>query len=369
MGRSAVFGRGLAWLARRRVLSGVLAGALLGVVILVVLIGLSPKPVEMSPEELALAMKTSSSTQQTAPKPAPPVESGFTDPVPRMVLEHGKATPLNTNTLHDWRYDDRSPTTYRVGGVTLTWANSEMGTYNGHPDPYGLMLKISAPGLKTRTLNLSSVSGTEFSVGRIDPARPGPQVVFTENSGGRGCCINYYLLTPGKGIWRLERLGRWNFSNNEGRLRDRDGDGAPEFELLDESFFPYPRADIVQMPPPRFIQVQAGKAVDVSHKPAFARYFRDHVRLTLPECRKHNNFACASFVAAAARIGRKDWAWAIAMKNYDREAGNSFWYYCGPYEVKEACDAPETIFPIALRETLIRDNYWPGTIGKRDATS
>lgn len=367
MGRSAVFGRGLAWLARRRVLSGVLAGALLGVVILLALISLNPDSGGMSAEELAQAMKRSSVTPVIPQAPAPPVSSGSTDPVPRTVLEHGKATPLEANTFHEWWNDDGDPTTYRVAGVTLTWANSETKTYDGYTHPWGVMLKVSAPGLKTRTIDLSGKSRTEFVVGRIDPARRGPQIMFSTYSGGSGCCWRYYLLTPGKGVWRLEKLGLWNQFGADGELRDRDGDGTPDFEMSDEAFLPYPKADLVQLPPPRFIQIRNGKPEDVSHKPAFARYFREHVRLTLPECRKHNNFACASLVAAAARIGRKDWAWGIAMKNYNRKADNSFWYYCGPYESEKACDAPETIFPIALRETLIENNYWPGTVGKRDA--
>lgn len=367
MGRSAVLGRGLAWLARRPMLAGPLLGALVGVFILLALILLSPRLGERSSKEPALAMKPAPGAPATVPAPARPVSSGFTDPVRRTVLEHGKATPLKAGVFHDWRYDDRHPTTYRVGGVTLTWANGEMGTYNGYPDPQGLMLKISAPGLKTRTLDLSYESRTEFGVVQVDPARPRPQVVFTTNSGGRGCCIRYYLLTPGKGTWRLERLGHWNFSNDGDRLRDRDGNGAPEFELLDEAFFPHPLGDLAQLPPPRFIEIRNGKPEDVSHKPAFARYFRDHVRETLPECRKRNNFACASFVAAAARIGRKDWAWGIMLKSYDGTKPDGVWVDCDQPEFSEACATRETLFPIALRATLIENNYWPGTVGKRDA--
>lgn len=365
MGRSAVWRRGLAWLVRRRVLAGALAGAVAGVVILLAMV-LDPRPIVLSAETSPPKTEPRTAPLATAPGADVQASRGSTDPVPRTVLEHGEATLLETGVLHEWWKEGGEPATYRVGGVTLTWAYSQMTAYDDYSEPWGLTLKISAPGLKTRTIDLSSKSRTEFGVGRIDPTRPGPQVVFTTDSGGRGCCTNYYLLTPGKGVWRLERLGRWNF-RNDGWPTDRDGDGAPEFVLLDEAFFPYPRADIVQLPPPRFIQVRDGKAVDVSHRPGFARYFRQHVSNTLPECRKRNNFACASLVAAAARIGRKDWAWGIMLKHYDGTEDDGLWVDCHLPEFSEACATPETLYPVALRETLIRENYWPGTVGKRDA--
>jgi hypothetical protein len=346
-------------------LAGPLVGAGVGLVILLAHITVS----DAHRGSVMAAVASRPSVPKAAELPATPVAAAppaaSDEPVVRTVLEHGKATRLAPNTFHAWDDYDGDPKTFKVGEVTLTWASGEMRTYNGYPDPFGLLLKVSAPGLKTRTITLGSVSRTYFGVGRIDPTRPGPQVLFTEDSGGRGCCTVFYLLTPGQGRWRLDRLGHWNQLDDDWPT-DRDGDGIPEIRLLDEVFKPYPLAAFEQWPPPRFIQVRDGKAEDVSRRPGLARFYREHVRRTLPACRKGDNYACTGLVAAAARLGRKDWAWKIMLRSYDREAYGQPWVDCTAAEFAKACETPETLYPVALRATLTEYGYWPGS-AVRDA--
>ena len=118
------------------------------------------------------------------------------------------------------------------------------------------MLRVSAPGVESRTLTFEDTERTDWGVGRLDPGRAGPQLLFTIDGERGSCCTVFYLLTVRRGAWRLQRLGSWTAENSDWPS-DRDGDGAPELILRDERFPAHLPPQFSQWAPPRFVQVRA----------------------------------------------------------------------------------------------------------------
>ena len=120
------------------------------------------------------------------------------------------------------------------------------------------------------------------------------------------------------------------------------------------------------MAPPRIMSALRGRAVDVSTRPAFRRFFENAMADARRECSDPSdgriaNGACAALVASAARLGRFEEAWQLMLREYDRDAEWSYPGGCRVAEVVGECPEGERIeygsFPEALRAHLIETGY------------
>lgn len=232
--------------------------------------------------------------------------------------------PLET--LQEWSSYDHDPElqTYHVGRVRLTISQADLDKPQHERD--GLRVQVRAPGMKTRTLLWPDNAGSvRFGVGRIDPARPGPQVLLLRWTLGAHCCFVATLLTPDGDRWRVEDLDEWDDGNlfdttfNPGVWpKDRDGDGAPEFIVPDERFRYVFEAYVASIAPISVQQVHRGQMVDVSDRRAFRPIFQKTLALQKERCDgTGSNGYCAAYVATASRLGQRRQAWAWMLKRRD----------------------------------------------------
>jgi hypothetical protein len=147
--------------------------------------------------------------------------------------------------------------------------------------------------------------------------------------------------------------------------RDLDGDGVVDFRERDNSFLYRFASYAGSFAPLQFFNIVGNRAVDVSTRPGFGPTFRaamNEARSACVEPGPDRNGACAGYVAAAARVGQFDAAWAVMLRSYDRDSDWELPTGCrvapGP---NGECPAASTItysnFPDALRAFLARQGY------------
>lgn len=331
MGRSAVFGRGLAWLARGTgpaplpVWIALAFGAVIALGAVVWrpdpppvtvndLAGLKrpPKPAEPSPPEATGPSPQPGWRPPPAPNP-PPVTKPYPKP-----SKLGPVTRLKTRTMHVWAgYEEgQNPRSYQVGQVKLTFS-SDGDTAEELQKGEGLRVTFRAPGVKPDILySPDARHRADFGVGRLDPKRPEPQILIVANTGGFHCCMNLILVSPHRGKWRIEPLIALDGDGFDWP-KDSDGDGAPEIVTYDNRFLYAFCGYACSLPPPIVYQIENGAIVDVSNRRAFRKLFEKALPELTARCREHENAACASMVAVASRLGRRKQAWKIMLESYD----------------------------------------------------
>jgi hypothetical protein len=363
MGQSAVSGRGLAflvrgaWLVRGARPAPLPAWIVLGFLALGYLgsVGWRPDPPPVVPFDFEAHQRLPRQVKAEPPQP---------DGVRRVSLAHGKAERLEANLFYRVAAAE-TPDTFQMGQVTITLASAITGRDKSDARPTGLMLRASAPGVRSQVLTFAdSPRLLNLGVGRMDLGQPGPQVLFTIESERGSCCTVFYLLTVRKGGWRLQRLGSWTVDDRDWPI-DRDGDGAPELMLRDERFPAWLPPQFREWTPPRFVQVRSGKVEDVSNRPGFASHYREHMVWTERHCREGQNFACTAMVAAAGRIGEGDRAWKVMLDHYDRTSDAIPWVDCDSPAFRDACKDRQTLYPVALRAFLDDNGYWPARSGRQ----
>jgi hypothetical protein len=294
---------------------------------------------------VALAAKDGSAVPRGSPPPyaPPPGPQPATGPQP--ALEHGNAEVLAESAFHsvmDWDHPVR---TYRIGVATITVRRPRSGS----EDRPGLL--ISVPGQPDYRLETDKARFLEVGVGQIDPGAPGPQILYSDYTGGTHCCADYSLITPrtdGRPGWRLVVVAEQLDGGIVDWPRDRDGDGVPDFMVIDDAFLLFgPYGD--RSRPLRFFQVEGGLVRDVSRNPGFRAEYLADMRNKEPACREGLPSACAGFVAAAEMTGDGPRAWAILEASYDRKAWASW--------------MPSENFPKLVRETLADQGYAPAALG------
>ena len=252
------------------------------------------------------------------------------------------------------------PVTYRFGDVSLE--------VRGRRDGDSVVPVVTVRhGRASAIMSGSSVSPTfahKLGVGLLD--RQGTRYVhFQSFSGGAHCCntIQVAVIRPG-GI-RVVQLGTWD-GDYGGMPRDEDGDGVVDFVQVDNaflySFAPY----AASLAPPVIFNIVGNHMVDVSTRPGFRRIFQETVNDSRAACSPGSgampNGACAAYVAAAARIGQFDAAWARMLRSYDRNADWELPTGCrGPLNARGECPPASVIryanYPDALRAFLVRQGY------------
>ena len=198
----------------------------------------------------------------------------------------------------------------------------------------------------------TSWSGSaSFAVIQMDASSPARQILFSSFSGGAHCCSSLTLLEFVEGDWRLVELGSWD--GDVPRLPvDIDGDGRREFRFADQSFLYAFESYAGSWAPTLIYAVDNGRVRDVSDQPRFRSVHSAYVPDAREACEQRSNGACAAYVAAAARIGQLDAAWAVMLRAYDQY---STWSYPTACRIRTAESCPESAtvefgtFPEALQ--------------------
>lgn len=186
-----------------------------------------------------------------------------------------------------------------------------------------IIVTASAPGARPVSLFLNHVPGThEFppsiSMVEMDPSNNTPEFFVSRFSGGAHCCAQIHILDLMAGQWRILDGGSWN--GDEIIPEDADGDGEQEIVHGDDRFLYRYSCYACAAPPMRVFKLIQGALADVTLSPLY----RPRDERDLPDfqqgCANHDNGACASYVAVASRLGRRDEAWRFMLDHYDRKS-------------------------------------------------
>lgn len=256
-------------------------------------------------------------------EPAPPPRPSIV--TPQYDLVQTPALVRTPQALHDWSPGSEGggdPQTFAIGDIRITIGGAERTVFADTNDSEwrGAVVMVEAPGMTPWRARRDDVQAlVAFGVGRLDAARPGPQVLIGIYTGGMRCCFAYSLLTPENGRWRetsleaavensmLEGMSDWP--------TDLDGDGRPEW-AFSESNTNYMGEVWL---PPVYLQVHDGKVANVTDRPSLRPQLRTRMNEAEAYCRQHDNRACAALVLMAGKLGGEDRAWRILMANYDRD--------------------------------------------------
>ena len=251
--------------------------------------------------------------------------------------------------------------TFRSGTTTLTFRKSPGSGEDGTQPA----LTVAMRGFQPVTLQGADTYPTmahRVAVGRW--SRDGmPFVFFQSFSGGAHCCTSIQIVYPDAGRLRVVDLGQWDGDYAGQVPKDEDGDGRVDFLQVDNRFLYTFSSYAGSFAPPQILNVVGGEVVDVSTKPSFRRLFEataGEARAGCATTSPDRNGACAGYVAASARLGRFDAAWADMMRHYDRETmGPSA---CRVPQGEEGCPEGhevEQVFPVGLRAFLQEHGYIP----------
>lgn len=195
---------------------------------------------------------------------------------------------------------------------------------------------------------------------RLDARSPRPSVVFTAFTGGAHCCILTTIATQGvDGSWRLAEgpmLDGGGFA-----FEDIDGDGAAELVSVDNSFL-YAFASYAESAAPlRIHRIVDGALVDVTRRPEFQSFLRQHVyslEFGRTDENWRNNGFLGGWVAAKSLIGEGRDAWA-RMEKLQQEFTDFSQELC-PDGSEDACadDKKKPVpFKLSLERHLQRNGY------------
>jgi hypothetical protein len=277
-----------------------------------------------------------------------------------------RTVPVGTNI--DWSYaQNRDPVRYRSGGVDLTLRGRPDAD---SPDLIRPILTVAVPGfapVQAEGADTPESFDHRVTVGRWDAERP--YVLFQSYSGGAHCCTQVQVIYPEDGRLQVVDLGEWDSGYWDDLPTDRNGDGRLDFEFVDNGFL-YAFASYAESSaPPLIINVVGGRAVDVSRHPGFRPLYEramaaERQACLHPQDGRSPNGACAAFVAAAARVGRFDRAWAEMLQDYDRDSDWELPSSCRAALVDYRCPEGQEVtfdnYPDALRFFLVEHGYLDG---------
>ena len=200
-----------------------------------------------------------------------------------------------------------------------------------------------------------------FGVGKLDTQSSTPQVIFTSYTGGLHCCTQINVLELVEGKWRTIKLGMWDGDPLAVFPSDVDGDGTADFVLKDDrfnyAFAPYAESHN----PPRIFNIEGGRVIEVGQEARYNAVYEADMASALSGCVKHKNAPCAAFVADAARLGRRAWAWNIMLSHYRRSSDWNFPTKCNVPLASDVCPPGQSEqfreFPDALAWFLTDTGY------------
>ncbi|MEO5938595.1 MAG: hypothetical protein ABIQ43_06245 [Sphingomonas sp.] len=223
-------------------------------------------------------------------------------------------------TFVEWKAEN-GPRSFRSGDVTVRVAVSGK---DGDSPP---AMTISAPGVPAlRIVNDDSIAhyASTIAIGPLVRGQPSSVVVQTY-TGGAHCCMHVAVALRSGKTFRLIDLGEWD-GNGVAWPKDVSGDGIADFQFVDNAFLYAFGSYADSWPPPLIMTIRAGKAVNVSTEPAYRPLFEANMARAGKACFAADaNFAggpCAGFLAAAARLGEFEAAWAkVARTTIPAQAG------------------------------------------------
>lgn len=225
-------------------------------------------------------------------------------------------------------------------------------------------LRVRAPTGKSTSIHGQvgyPIPSAGFGVGKLDFKSATQQVIFTSYTGGLHCCTKITVLELVEGKWRHLQLGLWDGDPLFEFPADFDGDGAADFVLKDDrfdyAFAPYTE----RHKPPRIFNIDGARLTEVGHAARYDAIYEADMNRAHAGCVKQKNAACAAFVANAARLGRREWAWEIMLAHYRRSTDWDFPTKCRVKTVNDLCPPGQTEqfreFPEALDWFLTDTGY------------
>lgn len=228
-----------------------------------------------------------------------------------------------------------------------------------------IALTVSAPDAAPATLALPhDPQEHEFlptlSAVEMDAANKVPEFLVSRFSGGAHCCATVTILDLVADKWTLVDGGHWD--GDEIVPEDADGDGEWEIVHGDDRFLYMFSCYACAGSPSRTFKLVEGALADITASPLL----RPRDEKDLPNfqrgCARHDNEACAGYVALMTRLGRHDEGWRFMLKNYDRQQDWGL-TRCAQMNAAGNCIAEIKYkdYPEALDALIHRTNEWqPG---------
>jgi len=228
-----------------------------------------------------------------------------------------------------------------------------------------IALTVASPGARPFILNLPhDPDDHEFpphlSRVEMDGANATPEFLVSRFTGGAHCCTHLTILDQVAGQWIAIDGGSWD--GGDVVPEDADGDGELEIVHGDDRFLYVFSCYACAGSPARYFKVVEGALTDITASPLFRH--RDEKQLPAFQrgCARHDNEACASYVAIMTRLDRHDEGWQFMLKNYDP---NQDWGLtdCAQRNTAGNCTAEIKYksYPEALEALIRRTNEWqPG---------
>jgi hypothetical protein len=255
--------------------------------------------------------------------------------------------------------NDAEQMTYVIENYTIT-----LSTHTHKNGERAALLRVRAPTGESVSAYGQvgySTPSASFGVAKLDPSSASKQVIVTSYSGGLHCCTKITVLELVEDKWRKIQLGLWDGDPLPEFPSDVDGDGTRDFVLKDDrfdyAFAPYTE----RHKPPRIFNIDGAKVVEVGHEARYNAVYDADMKRAHAGCLKGKNAACAAFVANAARLGKRSWAWDIMLKHYDRATDWHFPEKCRVKKVNDLCPPGQSDqfreFPEALAWFLTDTGY------------
>lgn len=264
--------------------------------------------------------------------------------------------------LERLRYRGDGPLEFSLDGLTLALSPMTDSYDMKYPGVVGV-----ADGEAVFDLDMSEAASFSaaawITVAPLDPRAPDDrQIAVAAFSGGAHCCASTRIATPLGDGWAVVP-GAMLDGDQGYAFEDLDGDGIYELLSVDQSFL-YAYASYAESFAPIVIERFAGKKiVEVSDDPRFRPALEeDLARLELtaaedPELWRSNGFL-AAWVAAKARLGAREEAWARMLASYDRTSDWPLTVCRGARAPDGGCpDERPATFPEALEAHLDARGY------------
>lgn len=238
----------------------------------------------------------------------------------------------------------------------------------GPPD--GLLFQNPILSLSVEGKQVLSVQGSEsfpdnpiflVQIAEMDPGNPYKEVVFSSFTGGAHCCSDTRILVSSKdgGTWREIEIGP--FDGGPLEARDVDGDGRYEFVMRDNAFLYAFGCYACATAPYHVLQLEDGKIVDASSKPAFRARHVNSLKNMVEGAggdRGANSFL-AGYVAQKIRLEEGAQAWKFMLKYYDRKDDWGLEACSVKENDRGECPGKKVMlsFPQALERFLVQAGY------------
>ena len=211
--------------------------------------------------------------------------------------------------------------------------------------------------------DVSGVANWESSIfiAEIDPTNSSPEIIFDAFSGGAHCCTTRMIAYETK-------YRGWAIAEGDTRDGDRftfediDGDGAAEFDEIDQSFLYAFESYAGSWAPTQIMQFRQGEMMNVTFEKQFQPFLRQDVfgmefSANNSEGTWNSNGFLGAWVAAKSMIGEGAGAWSRMLFLYDRD--NSFTKdFCKLLDnSKKECTDEENSFPKQLHQHLVETGY------------